>query len=138
MACFVGAVVVGAAFLVRSARHPEPVLDLTPLPVPVVQRGQRAPPLLYAMGFFAMLLGNILFLTGVWHYSILRAGLAVTPGPAGGGRRVRARRDGWPQRVGFRTVLLVGFAVFAGGLAWYASGIGARARLPRRAGCRRP
>ena len=33
------------------------------------------------MGFFAMLLGNILFLTGVWHYSILHAGLAVTPGP---------------------------------------------------------
>ena len=33
------------------------------------------------MGFFAMLLGNILFLTSVWHYSILKAGLAVTPGP---------------------------------------------------------
>ncbi len=45
-----------------------------------------------------MLLGNILFLTSVWHYSILRAGLAVTPGPlvvtavsgrsTGGSRRV--------------------------------------------------
>ena len=41
----------------------------------------NAATLLYAMGFFAMLLGNILFLTSVWHYSILRAGLAVTPGP---------------------------------------------------------
>ncbi len=28
-----------------------------------------------------MLLGNILFLTSVWHYSILLAGLSVTPGP---------------------------------------------------------
>ena len=51
---------------------------------------------LYAMGFFAMLLGNILFLTGVWHYSILAAGLAVTPGPmvvaivAGPAGRLRA------------------------------------------------
>ena len=41
----------------------------------------NAATLLYAMGFFAMLLGNILFLTGVWHYSILQAGLAITPGP---------------------------------------------------------
>jgi NTE family protein len=75
------------------------------------------------MGFFAMLLGNILFLTGVWHYSILRAGLAVTPGPlvvalvSGPAGRVA-------QRVGFRAVLLVGFAVFAGGLVCYATAIG--------------
>ena len=28
-----------------------------------------------------MLLGNVLFLTGVWHYSVLHAGLALMPGP---------------------------------------------------------
>jgi EmrB/QacA subfamily drug resistance transporter len=122
VACFVGAVIVGAAFLRRSAHHPEPVLDLT------LFRSRsftvaNAATLLYAMGFFAMLLGNILFLTGVWHYSILRAGLAVTPGPlvvalvSGPAGRVA-------QRVGFRAVLLVGFGFFAGGLAWYATAIG--------------
>jgi EmrB/QacA subfamily drug resistance transporter len=122
IACFVGALVVGAAFLRRSAHHPEPVLDLTLF-------GSRsfsvanAATVLYAMGFFAMLLGNILFLTGVWHYSILRAGLAVTPGPlvvavvSGPAGRVA-------QRVGFRAVLLVGFTFFAGGLAWYATAVG--------------
>ena len=28
-----------------------------------------------------MPLGNVLFLTGVWHYSVLRAGITLTPGP---------------------------------------------------------
>jgi NTE family protein len=122
LACFVGAVLVGAAFLRRSAHHPEPVLDLT------LFRSRsftvaNATTVLYAMGFFAVLLGNILFLTSVWHYSILRSGLAVTPGPL-----VVAAVSGpagrLAQRIGFRTVLLVGFVVFAGGLSWYATMVG--------------
>lgn len=83
----------------------------------------NAATLVYAMGFFAMLLGNILFLTGVWHYSILRAGLAVTPGPL-----VVAAVSGPAGRLagkhGFRPVLLAGFGVFAAGLAWYAVRVG--------------
>ena len=35
----------------------------------------------FALGFYAVLLANILFLTSVWDYSILKAGFAVTPGP---------------------------------------------------------
>ncbi len=72
----------------------------------------------YASGFFAMLLGNILFLTEVWNYSIMQAGLAVTPGPvvvaiiAGPAGKLAGR-------VGFRPVLLVGAAFFAIGLATY-------------------
>jgi len=122
IACFLGAVLVGAAFLRRSARHPEPVLDLTLFRSRSFSVANAAT-VLYAMGFFAMLLGNILFLTSVWGYSILKAGLAVTPGPlvvalvSGPAGRIA-------QRVGFRTVLLVGFAVFAGGLGWYATAIG--------------
>ena len=34
-----------------------------------------------AAGFYAYTLCNVLFLTGVWRYSVLRAGLALTPGP---------------------------------------------------------
>ena len=37
--------------------------------------------LVYASGFSAMFLGNVLFLTEVWHYSILRAGMAISVGP---------------------------------------------------------
>jgi len=122
MASFVGALVLGVAFLYRSAHHRQPVIDLALF-------GSRsfsvanAATFLYAMGFFAMLLGNILFLTSVWHYSILKAGLAVTPGPlvvavvAGPAGKLAGR-------IGFRTVLLVGFAVFVGGLCWYATQVG--------------
>ncbi len=107
LACFAGAVLVGLAFLRRSARHPEPVLDLTLFRSRSFSVANAAT-FLYAMGFFAMLLGNILFLTSVWHYSILKAGLAVTPGPlvvavvSGPAGRMAAR-------FGFRRVLLVGF-----------------------------
>lgn len=126
----VGAVVIflvlGAAFLRRSSRHSQPVLDLTLFRSRSFSVANTAA-LLYSMGFFAMLLGNILFLTSVWHYSILRAGLAVTPGPlvvavvAGPAGKMAGRYD-------FRRVLLTGFVVFTAGLAWYATHVGLHAR----------
>jgi NTE family protein len=79
--------------------------------------------LLYSMGFFAMLLGNILFLTSVWHYQIIWAGLAVTPGPlvvasvAGPAGRLAAR-------VGFRPVLMAGTSFFTLGLLLFALRVG--------------
>jgi EmrB/QacA subfamily drug resistance transporter len=122
IATFVGAAVLGALFIRRSARHSEPVLDLTLFRARSFSAANAAT-LLYAMGFFAMLLGNILFLTSVWHYTILRAGLAVTPGPL-----VVAVVSGpagkMAGRFGFRNVLLVGFTVFAAGLVWYATKVG--------------
>jgi len=117
------AVALGGAFVVRSSRHREPVLDLTLFRSRSFTVANSAT-LLYAMGFFAMLLGNILFLTSVWGYSILVAGLAVTPGPL-----VVAAVSGpagkLAGRIGFRPVLLCGFVVFASGLAWYALRVGA-------------
>jgi EmrB/QacA subfamily drug resistance transporter len=111
-------------FVLRSTRHAEPVLDLSLFEARSFSVANIAT-VLYAMGFFAMLLGNILFLTSVWHYSILRAGLAVTPGPL-----VVAAVSGPAGRVaskaGFRPVLLAGFAVFAAGLAWFALRVGIR------------
>jgi EmrB/QacA subfamily drug resistance transporter len=120
--CLVGAVLLGAAFIYRSSRHPQPVLDLALFSSRSFSVANAAT-FLYAMGFFAMLLGNILFLTGVWKYSILRAGLAVTPGPlvvavvSGLGGRVATR-------FGFRVVLLPGTVAFAAGLVWYATRVG--------------
>jgi MFS family permease len=122
VACLVASVALGAAFLRRSACHAEPVLDLTLFSSRSFSVA-NAGTLLYAMGFFAMLLGNILFLTSVWHYSILRAGLSVTPGPL-----VVAAVSGpagrLASRIGFRPVLLIGSSVFAGGLALYALRVG--------------
>ncbi|MBN8867245.1 MAG: MFS transporter [Solirubrobacterales bacterium] len=38
--------------------------------------------LIFMVAFAAMLLGGVLFFTGVWGYSVLEAGLAFAPGPA--------------------------------------------------------
>lgn len=120
--CFAATVVLGAGFIVRCARHPEPVLDLRLFKSRSFSVANGAM-VLYAMGFFGMLLGNILFLTGVWHFSILKAGLAVTPGPlvvaivAGPAGRIASK-------VGFRNVLLTGSVFLAGGLSLYALRVG--------------
>lgn len=119
---FVASMVLAVLFLRRCSRHPEPVLDLNLFRSRTFSVANLAT-LLYAMGFFAMLLGNILFLTSVWHYSIIDAGLAVTPGPlvvasvAGFAGRIA-------KRVGFRPVLLFGATCFSVGLLWYALRIG--------------
>jgi EmrB/QacA subfamily drug resistance transporter len=78
--CFVGALVLAVGFVLRSARHRAPVLELGIIRVPAFALSSLSAALFYA-AFSAMLLGNVLFLTGVWHYSVLRAGLALTPGP---------------------------------------------------------
>ncbi len=116
------AVLLGLSFILRCARHAEPVLDLQLFRARSFSVANGAA-LVYSMGFFAMLLGNILFLTSVWHYSILKAGLAVTPGPivvalvAGPAGKLATR-------VGFRPVIFTGSLLFASGLAWYATVIG--------------
>jgi MFS family permease len=75
---------------------------------------------MYSVGFFAMLLANVLFLTSVWGYSTLRAGLAITPGPL-----VVAALSGssgkLARRIGYRPVLVAGGIVFAAGVVWYAA-----------------
>jgi EmrB/QacA subfamily drug resistance transporter len=110
------------AFVTRSARHPAPVLDLTLFRARAFTVANLAT-LVYAMCFFAVLLGNILFLTDVWHYPIQRAGLAVTPGPL-----VVAVVSGFAGRAaaryGFRAVLVPGSMVFAAGLLWFATQVG--------------
>jgi EmrB/QacA subfamily drug resistance transporter len=68
------------AFFLRSTRHRAPVIELSLFRVrsfTVANAGS----FVFATGFYALLLCNVLFLTGVWHYSILRAGVALTPGP---------------------------------------------------------
>ena len=69
-----------AALVLRSSRHAAPAVDLALFRVrsfAVAVSGT----FLFSLAFYALLLGNILFLTEVWGYSMLKAGFAVTPGP---------------------------------------------------------
>ena len=98
-----------------AARVPNPVLDLT-LFESQSFRWANAAMLIFAIGFSAMFLGNVLFLTGVWHYSILRAGMAISVGPLI--VAVTAPLFGkLAGRVGQRRLLI------PGGLIWASSGV---------------
>jgi EmrB/QacA subfamily drug resistance transporter len=117
IAAFAASAVLGAAFLRRSARHPAPVVELPLLRVPAFALASLST-LLFSAGFAGLLFGNVLFLTGVWHYSVLTAGFAFAPGPilaaataAVSGRLADGRR---PAAFG-----AVGGFVFAAGCLWF-------------------
>ncbi len=122
LASFAGSAALGVAFINRCRRVADPVLDLTLFRDRAFSAANGAT-LLYAMGFFAMLLGNILFLTSIWRYSIVTAGLAVTPTPlvvsviAGPAGRLASK-------IGFRAVIAAGATFFAGGLTMLATLVG--------------
>jgi len=63
-----------------SAAHPPPALASAVFRERT-SAAANAATLLYGIGFFAMLFANVLFLTGVWGYSTLKAGFAITPAP---------------------------------------------------------
>jgi NTE family protein len=117
------AVALAAVFAARSARHPAPVLEPALLRIRTFSTANAAF-FLFSIGFYALLLGNILFLTQVWRYSLLEAGFAVTPAAliaavaaAAGGRLV--------ERFGSRQVAVPALVLFCGGCLAY-HGAGAR------------
>jgi EmrB/QacA subfamily drug resistance transporter len=112
-----------AGFVWRSAAHPHPVVELSLFRVRSFALACAGVGV-FSLGFYALLLSNILFLTGVWHYAILRAGFAVTPGPlmaatasALAGRVI--------DRFGQRVSAVPGGILFALGCVVFATGLGA-------------
>ena len=103
----------------RARRHEAPAVDLDLLSNRTIALA-NAGTVLYAVGFFAMLLGNVLFLTSVWGWSTLAAGLAVTPGPLVVAllSRSTGRLAG---RIGFRPLLVGGPLIFASAQLWSAA-----------------
>ena len=93
-----------AALAARSRRHPAPVLEPGLLRIRSFGVG-NATMLLLSMGFYALLLANVLFLTDVWGYSVLEAGFGVTPAPlAAAAAAVAGGR--LTERLGPRVVLV--------------------------------
>ena len=111
------AVAAGAAVAVRSARHPAPVVEPSLLRAPGAAVAD-AGVFLFSMGFFSLLLSTSLFLTEVWGWSTLQAGVAFAPGPL-----MVALLSGpagaLAGLVGTRLLVLAGSAAFAAGNLWW-------------------
>ena len=70
----------GGVMIWRSRRHHSPVIELGLLRSRTFS-GTFAASILYYAAFGAFVLNSVEFLTGVWHYTAIRAGLAIGPGP---------------------------------------------------------
>jgi EmrB/QacA subfamily drug resistance transporter len=123
LGAFAGGGALLALFVWRSVAHPHPVLELSLFRVRSFAAACAGVGV-FALGFYAVLLANILFLTSVWGYSILQAGFAVTPGPlmaatssALAGRVI--------DRFGQRVSAVPGGLFFAAGCVLFAVGLDA-------------
>jgi MFS family permease len=123
LGAFIVASAAGSWLVVRSFRHPNPILE------PAVIRHRAVAladisSLVFFSGFGALVLGGVLFLTGVWHESVLRAGFMIAPGP------LLAGLTAFPggllgARFGHRIVGTAGALLFAAGGVYFVARVGA-------------
>jgi EmrB/QacA subfamily drug resistance transporter len=106
-----------AVFWVRCARHPSPVVELSMLRVRSFAMANTAG-VLFMAAFAVMLLGNVLFMTSVWHDSVLRAGLQIAPGPMAAAL-LSVPSGKLANRIGQRVLASTGCVLFALGGAWW-------------------
>jgi EmrB/QacA subfamily drug resistance transporter len=120
---FALAAVTGALLAWRSAHHPFPILEPAVIRHRAVALADLSS-LAFFGGFGALVLGGVLFLTGVWHESVLRAGFMLAPGP------LLAGLTAFPGgllggRIGHRAVGTIGSLCFAAGGLWWVFHLGA-------------
>jgi EmrB/QacA subfamily drug resistance transporter len=118
LGCFAAAVVLLPLVLLRCRAAARPAVDLALFKVRQFRLVNVAT-LVFAAAFYGTLLSNILFLQTVWHYSVLRAALATSPGPLLVAVVARISTKLAHQR-GARPVLSIGGLCYAAGLAVYA------------------
>jgi EmrB/QacA subfamily drug resistance transporter len=118
LGAFAASAVLFPLFVWRSSRHPAPVIELALFRVRSFAVA-NAGGFVFSLGFYALLLCNVLFLTGVWGYSILEAGFAITPGPllAAVAAPIGGRLS---DRFGQRVVAVPGGLLFAAGALLFA------------------
>jgi len=116
------AVLATVLFLRRCAVHPAPLFELSLFRVPGFGLANTAT-FVFGVGFAIMLLSNVLWCQEVWHYSPLRTGLALAPGPAMvpvvtilSARAV--------HRYGTGPVAALGSVLFTGAMLWQAGFVG--------------
>jgi EmrB/QacA subfamily drug resistance transporter len=112
-----------AVFALHLLRHRNPLIDRSLFRLKPFT-GASAVALFFSAAFGAMLLSRVLWMQDVWHWSALRTGLAIAPGPLmvplfsfGVAGRLSARLGPGP-------VIAAGSAIFAAGAAWWALAMG--------------
>ncbi|MCF6507911.1 MFS transporter [Blastococcus sp. MG754426] len=126
LGAFAVAVVAGVLVVARAARAPRGTVPVLPLPLFRARAFALACLSIAAFmaAFAAMLLGNVLWLTGGWGYTAVEAGFALVPGPLLAAlAAVPAGRLG--ARVGCGAVAAAGTALFALGALWWLTRVGA-------------
>ncbi|MYS23001.1 drug resistance transporter, EmrB/QacA subfamily [Streptomyces sp. DvalAA-14] len=119
---FAVALLLLAGFLAQSRRHPAPIVEMA------ILRNSRfstasASMLLFTLAFAGVTLSSALWCQDVWHYSALRTGLALAPGPL----MVPALAvvsGPLAKRFGPGPVSAVGNVLFGAGILWWPLAVG--------------
>ncbi len=99
-------------FVAHQSRTEAPALDLELFKLRNFSWGNLTM-VVFGTAFSAMFFSSILFLTHVWHWSTLKAGLGVAPGPAIVAL-VAPRMGNLAGRIGQRPILIAGGLIYAG------------------------
>jgi predicted MFS family arabinose efflux permease len=121
LAAIGGGLLTVLAVLVRSRRHPAPAVEVALWRSRTFALANLSS-LIYGAALFAWLLCGVLFLTQVWRYSPLEAGLAVSPG-AIVAAVVALRAGPLVARVGPRPVVVGGLLITAATAVWIRAAI---------------
>ncbi|HEY7455901.1 MAG TPA: MFS transporter [Solirubrobacterales bacterium] len=122
LACFAAGALLLGAVIFRSRTHPRPIVEPDLFAHGSFRIGNLGT-LLFSAAFFSIVLGNVLFLTSVWGYTVLQAGLATLPGPALT-TIVSGPAGGLADRFGQRAIVVPGALCFAAGV-WVLRSAGA-------------
>ncbi len=119
----VGALVLGTIFVIRSGRHPAPLVNFSLFRVPEIAIANLAN---FFMSLTSLSIWLVwpLFLTRIWDYSIAQIGLAITIGPvfAGPSALLGGRLA---DRYGQRWLMVVGTAICTLAVGWSVVRLGA-------------
>ncbi len=119
---FLVAIALGAVFARRCSWHRSPIVDLRLLRIRSLTTANSMTTIA-AAGYYGYTLTNVLFLTYVWHYSALKAGLALTPGPFVAAA-VAGPSSKLVLRVGHRPVLVAGGLIWGAAVLWFVARVG--------------
>ncbi len=122
LVCFGAALALGLLFVERCTWHRSPMIDLALMRIRSLAAA-NAITLVAAAGFYSYVLCNVLFLTTVWGYSVLEAGLAITPGPFIAAAVARPASK-LATRVGASFVIAAGALIWAAGVFYLARRVG--------------